>query len=93
MGRDKAEDGDRLHSTGIVSNIASVSCTSPIFKVHVGDTQYSCTQDDCRGLDAVHLVMFLMGRDADCTIYGYGRTPYGEHTALGRTVRQPYLHV
>ena len=32
-------------------------------------------------------------RDADCTVYGYGRTLYGEHTAMGRTITQPYLHV
>jgi hypothetical protein len=32
-------------------------------------------------------------RDADRTEYGYGRSLDGEHTASGRTVTYPYLHV
>jgi hypothetical protein len=32
-------------------------------------------------------------RDANRTVYGYGRTFDCEHTASGRTVTYPYLHV
>jgi hypothetical protein len=41
----------------------------------------------------VQSVYFQKTRDADCTIYGYSCTPYGEHTALVHTIRQLYLYV
>ena len=34
----------------------------------------------------------IKNRDADRTVYGYGRTFHGGHTASGRTVPQPYLY-
>jgi hypothetical protein len=48
----------------------------------------------CNG-DSIHSggLHSAMSRDADRTVYGYGRTFDGEHTASGRTVTYPYLHV
>jgi hypothetical protein len=43
----------------------------------------------CTSLEEVSRV----DRTADRTVYGYNRTLYGEHTASGRTVTRPYLHV
>ena len=42
-------------------------------------------RNEMEGL-GIELIIEFTSRGVNHTVYGYGRTPYGEYTAFGRTV-------